>query len=78
VNFGIHNGLIVDGNAVETARNILAHETSFRVGIVGDLFYCVGTVALVAALNVILEPVSRGFITSCQSRAKPKASNKLR
>jgi len=61
VNFGIHNGLIVDGNAVETARNILAHETRFRVGIVGDLFYCVGTVALVAALYVILEPVSRGL-----------------
>jgi hypothetical protein len=58
VNFGIHNGLIVDGNAVDTARNILAHETTFRVGIVGDLFYCVGTVVLVAALYVILEPVS--------------------
>jgi uncharacterized protein DUF4386 len=60
VNFGIHDRLIVENNA-ETARNILAHERLFRVGIVGDLIYCVGVVALLSALYVILRPVSRGL-----------------
>jgi len=32
VNFGIHDRLIGAGNA-ETARNILAHERLFRIGI---------------------------------------------
>ncbi|HMD98243.1 MAG TPA: DUF4386 domain-containing protein [Terriglobia bacterium] len=60
VNFGIHDRLIVEDNA-ETARNILAHERLFRVGIVGDLFYCAGVVVLLTALYVILKPVSRGL-----------------
>jgi hypothetical protein len=60
VNFGIHDRLLVENNA-ETARNILAHETLFRIGIVGDLIYCVGVVVLLTALYVILKPVSRGL-----------------
>ena len=60
VNFGIHDRLIVENNA-ETARNILAHEQLFRIGIVGDLIYCVGVVVLLTALYVILRPVSRGL-----------------
>ena len=60
VNFGIHDRLIVANNA-ETARNILAHETLFRIGIVGDLIYCAGVVVLLTALYVILRPVSRGL-----------------
>jgi uncharacterized protein DUF4386 len=58
VNFGIHDRLIAHSNA-ETARNILAHERLFRIGIVGDLLYCVGVVVLLTALYVILKPVSR-------------------
>lgn len=61
VNFGIHGRLIVAGNATETARNILAHERMFRIGIVGDLIYCAGTVVLLTALYVILKPVSQGL-----------------
>jgi hypothetical protein len=60
VNFGIHAGLITD-NAAETARNILAHERLFRVGMVGDLMYCAGVVVLLTALYVILKPVSQGL-----------------
>jgi len=60
VNFGIHDRLIVENNA-ETARNILAHERLFRIGIVGDLVYCTGVVVLLAALYVILKPVNRGL-----------------
>jgi uncharacterized protein DUF4386 len=61
VNFGIHDRLIVANNAAETARNIMAHERLFRVGIVGDLIYCAGVVVLLTALYVILEPVGRGL-----------------
>ena len=60
VNFGIHDRLISD-DAAQTARNILAHERLFRIGIAGDLIYCVGIVVLLAALYVILEPVNRGL-----------------
>lgn len=61
VNFGIHDRLTVAGNPGETARNILAHEHLFRLGIVGDLLYCAGVVVLLTALYVILSPVSRAL-----------------
>lgn len=60
VNFGIHDRLIADNNA-ETAKNILAHEQLFRIGIAGDLIYCVGVVVLLTALYVILKPANRGL-----------------
>ena len=60
VNFGIHARLIVENNA-ETARNVLAHERLFRIGIAGDLVYCAGVVVLLTALYVILKPVNRGL-----------------
>ncbi len=59
VNFGIHDRLIAGDNAAETARNILAHEQLFRIGIVGDLIYCAGIVVLLTALYVILRPINR-------------------
>src|ERR1035437_1069018 len=61
VNLGIHRRLIVGNNAPETARNILAHEQLFRIGIAGDLIYCAGVVVLLTALYVILKPVNRGL-----------------
>ncbi len=61
VNFGIHGRLIVENNVAETAQNILKHEQLFRIGIVGDLIYCVGVVVLVTALYVILKPVNSGL-----------------
>jgi Domain of unknown function (DUF4386) len=59
VNFGIFARLIVSGNPAETARNIVAHETLFRIGVAGDMVYCVGVVVLLTALYVILKPVSQ-------------------
>jgi uncharacterized protein DUF4386 len=59
VNFGIFARLIVRGNPAETVRNILAHETLFRIGVAGDIIYCVGIVVLLTALYVILKPVSQ-------------------
>ncbi len=60
-NFGIHERLIVAGDAVQTARNIMAHERLFRVGIGLGLIYCAGLLLLVTALNVILKPINRNF-----------------
>ncbi|HUI82731.1 MAG TPA: DUF4386 domain-containing protein [Candidatus Binatia bacterium] len=60
VNFAILGRLIVN-DAAETARNILAHERLFRVGIAGDIAYCAGLVVLLTALYVILRPVSPGL-----------------
>jgi hypothetical protein len=61
VNFGIFARLIVSGNPADTARNILVHETLFRVGIAGDMVYCVGVVVLLTALYVILKPVNQNL-----------------
>ena len=60
-NFVIHDRLIVAGNAAETARNIVAHERLFRVGIACGLIYCAGLVVLLTAFYVILKPVNRGL-----------------
>src|SRR5713101_6300703 len=61
VNFGIFARLMVRGNPAETARNIMAHETLFRIGVVGDMVYCVGVVVLLTALYIILKPVSQNL-----------------
>jgi len=61
VNFGIFAPLIIRGNPAETARNILAHETLFRIGLAGNMVYCVGDVVLLTALYVILKPVSQNL-----------------
>jgi hypothetical protein len=61
VNFGIFARLIAPGNPAETARNILAHETLFRMGVAGDVVYCVGVVVLLTALYVILKPISQNL-----------------
>jgi hypothetical protein len=60
-NFGIRERLIVAGNVAETARNIVAHESLFRLNIVFDLIYVAGVVVLLTALYVILKPASRGL-----------------
>jgi len=60
-NFGIHERLIVADNAADTARNILAHETLFRVNIACFLIYSIGTVVLLTALYVVLKPVNRSL-----------------
>jgi len=60
VNFRIHDRLLT-GSDAEVARAIVAHERLFRIGIAGDVIYCVGVVVLLTALYVILKPVSRGL-----------------
>lgn len=58
VNMALLGQLLVKDNA-ETAQNIVANESLFRVAIVGDLFYCVSMIVVAAALYVILRPVNQ-------------------
>jgi len=60
-NYGISFRLLVPGNAVDTARNIMAHETLFRLNIACNLMYVATVIALLAALYVILKPVDRNL-----------------
>ncbi len=51
--------LIVRGDAAATASNILAHETMFRLAVIGDLVTDVIFVSLAIALYRLLSSVSR-------------------
>jgi hypothetical protein len=60
-NYVLLNPLIVPRNAVDTARNILAHQTQFRVALICFITYGIGAIVLLTALYVILAPVNRGL-----------------
>ena len=60
-NYGIYEHLIVPGNVAETARNIVAHETLFRLSLVCNVAYTTTVIVLLAALYVILKPVNPGL-----------------
>ena len=59
VNFGINERLMVAGDATQTARNVLAHERLFRIGIASNLVYEAGLLVLLSALYVTLRPAGR-------------------
>ena len=58
-NYAISFRLIIPNNAVDTARNIMAHETLFRLNIVCNLIYLVTLIVMLSALYVILKPVNK-------------------
>src|SRR4051812_1046775 len=60
-NYILLDPLIVPRNAADTARNILAHQTQFRLALTCFVTYGVGTVVLLTALYVILAPINRGL-----------------
>jgi len=60
-NYVLLDPLIVPRNAADTARNILAHQTQFRVALTCFTAYGIGSVVLLTALYVILAPVNRGL-----------------
>src|SRR5438477_2387038 len=60
-NYALLNPLIVPGNAAETARNLVAHETQVRVIATCFLTYSASVMVLLAALYVLLKPVNRGL-----------------
>lgn len=61
VNFGILQPLIGSVDPAQAAKNILAHETLFRVGIAGFVLYCAGVLVESVALYVILKPVDQNL-----------------
>src|SRR5436189_4494776 len=60
-NYVLLEPLIVPRNAVDTARNILAHETQFRAALTCFVAYGIGSVIMLTALYVILAPFNRGL-----------------
>ncbi len=58
-NYALLGPLVVPGNAAQTARNIVAHQTQLRVALICFLTYGVSVVVLLSALYVILRPVDR-------------------
>src|SRR5436853_4707797 len=60
-NYGLLGPLIVSRNAVDTARNILGHETQFRFALICFITYGIGAIVLSTALYVIFAPVNRGL-----------------
>ena len=60
-NYVLLEPLVVPRNAADTARNILAHQTQFRVALICFITYGIGAIVLLTALYVVLAPVNRGF-----------------
>ena len=60
-NYVLLSPLLVPRNAADTARNILAHQTQFRLALVCFITYDIGGVVLLTALYVIFAPVNRGL-----------------
>jgi hypothetical protein len=60
-NYILLEPLVIPRNAAETARNILAHQTQFRLALICFITYGIGSIVLLTALYVVLEPVNRGF-----------------
>lgn len=54
-------GLIVSGDAVATATNILAHEPRFLLSFAGEILVTVWYVATVALFYVLFRPVNRSL-----------------
>lgn len=55
----VRGKLIVSGNAIRTAANILAHESLWRAHIAGELVLLICGVGLLMSEYLILRPVSR-------------------
>src|SRR5438876_6491927 len=60
-NYVLLDPLIVPRNAADTARNILAHQTQFRLALICFITYGIGAIVLLTALYVVLAPVNRGL-----------------
>src|SRR5438309_3050384 len=58
-NYVLLNPLIIPRDAVQTARNILAHQTQFRIALTCFIAYGIGSIVLLSALYMILAPVNR-------------------
>lgn len=57
----VRGSLIVGSDAVQTAENVAANATLFRLGIAGEMLTFAADIALIAASFVILAPASRSL-----------------
>lgn len=60
-NFVLLGPLVIPRDAADTARNILAHETQFRLALICFITYGIGAIVLLTALYIVLAPVNRGL-----------------
>src|SRR5947199_8635813 len=60
-NYVLLEPLVVPRNAVDTARNILAHQTQFRFALACFITYDIADIVLLTALSVLFAPVNRGL-----------------
>jgi len=56
-----HTGPIVHADAAATARNILAAQSMFRLGIVADLIANAAYIGVAALLYQLFKPVASGI-----------------
>jgi hypothetical protein len=70
-------GIVVKGDAAATAAGLLLHETSFRLGVAGDLLAVLSYVVVTALFYELLKPVNRSValiaaflsLVGCSSQA---------
>src|SRR5437762_11801767 len=60
-NYGLLEPLVSPQHAADTTRNILAHQTQFRVALICFITYGIGAIVLLTALYVVLAPANRGL-----------------
>jgi len=59
VNYCIFVPMLSGAEPAQAARNILAHQPLFRVGLVGNVIYSITVLVLAGTLYVVLKPVGR-------------------
>jgi Domain of unknown function (DUF4386) len=60
-NYALLSPLVIPGDAMNTARNVVAHQTQVRIALTCFLAYGASVVVLLSALYVVLKPVN-GFL----------------
>lgn len=60
-NYSVTFRYIIPGNVVETAQNIIEHETLFRINLVSNLIYILTLIFMTTSFYVILKPVNKNL-----------------
>ena len=60
-NYVLLGPLVFPRDAAETARNIVAHPTQFRLAMTGFLFYSLNSIVLLAAVYVVFKPINQSL-----------------
>jgi hypothetical protein len=60
-NFGVLEPIIGSGDPSHIAQNILSNQTNFRLACIGILLYGGSTLAISAAIYIILRPINQAF-----------------